>query len=44
VRKRPPLELLAKGVLDVPNWFVTRLSGRLGDRIAVLARKPGVGD
>ena len=40
VRKRPPLEFLAKGVLDFPNWIVTRLSGRLGDRIAVLARKP----
>ena len=40
VRKRPPLEHLAKGVLDVPNWLVTRLTGRLGDRVAALARRP----
>jgi 2-polyprenyl-3-methyl-5-hydroxy-6-metoxy-1,4-benzoquinol methylase len=40
VRKRPPLEHLAKGVLDVPNWLVTRLAGRLGDRVAALARRP----
>lgn len=41
VRKRPPLEHLAKGVLDVPNWVVTRLTGQLGDRVAALARRPG---
>jgi 2-polyprenyl-3-methyl-5-hydroxy-6-metoxy-1,4-benzoquinol methylase len=40
VRKRPSLEYLAKGVLDVPNWLVTRLTGRLGDRLAALARRP----
>ena len=40
VRKRPSLEHLAKGVLDVPNWLVTRLTGRLGDRLAALARRP----
>src|SRR5262245_15946653 len=40
VRRRPPLEHLAKGVLDVPNWLITRLFGKLGDRVAVLARRP----
>jgi 2-polyprenyl-3-methyl-5-hydroxy-6-metoxy-1,4-benzoquinol methylase len=40
VRKRPPLEHLAKGVLDVPSWIVTGLTGRLGDRVAALARRP----
>jgi SAM-dependent methyltransferase len=37
VRKRSPVEHLAKLALDGPNWLITQLSGKLGDRAIVLA-------
>jgi SAM-dependent methyltransferase len=39
-RRRPALEHVLKLALDGPNWLLTRLSGRLGDRAVVLAIKP----
>jgi SAM-dependent methyltransferase len=41
-RRRPLLEHAMKLLLDAPNWFVTRLLGRFGDRAIALALRPPV--
>ncbi len=38
-RHRALGEHVAKLALDVPNWILTSLSGKLGDRVALLAVK-----
>jgi SAM-dependent methyltransferase len=38
-RHRALSEHVAKLALDVPNWILTSLSGKLGDRVALLAVK-----
>jgi SAM-dependent methyltransferase len=38
-RRRPALEHWAKFALDLPNWGLTAVTGRLGDRIVVLASR-----
>jgi len=40
VRRRAPLEHALKFALDVPNALITRLTGKLGDRVLALAVKP----
>ncbi len=39
-RRRSPLEHGLKLLVDGPNWLITHLTGRLGDRAILLAAKP----